>query len=220
LVTRYYRSYLAPATRRIGVQIRMFGFASIPADDMYNQILNCSRQEHILPETDEDNDEAATDGDGSDNSTAIFIASLYSDYCKRLRSRYSAPHTAKGSAATRVGVFQRTHEEQQATENLAHNQRALAEIYLLSFSEELITSGLSTFGYVSSGLAGVRPAILLTAFDHKVPETPCRRAVSMEPCNLTPPRGVDCRDKPADEEDLARHVRVCEDFKDGVKFFD
>ncbi|XP_008651971.1 probable fucosyltransferase 8 [Zea mays] len=219
LVTRYYRSYLPAATRRIGVQIRMFGHSSIPADDMYNQILNCSRQEHILPET-EDGDEDAIDrngGDGSNNSTAILVVSLYADHFERLRSRYYE-HAAKGGEM--VGVFQPTHGERQATDNLAHNQRALSEIYLLSFSEELITSGLSTFGYVSSGLAGVRPAILLTAFDHKVPETPCRRVVSMEPCNLTPPRGLECTDKPADVEDLARHVRVCEDFNDGVKFFD
>ncbi|OEL16501.1 Galactoside 2-alpha-L-fucosyltransferase [Dichanthelium oligosanthes] len=226
LVTRYYHSYLAPATKRIGVQIRMFGHSSIPVDDMYNQILACSRQEHnILPETDDD--EAATtvtvtsDGGGSGNngSTAILIASLYGDYYERLRSRYYE-HAAKDGGGW-VGVFQPTHDERQATENLAHNQKALAEIYLLSFSEELMTSGLSTFGYVSSSLAGVRPTILLTAFDHKVPETPCRRAVSMEPCNLTPPRGVECRGKAAvDGEDLAAHVEVCEDFHDGVKLFD
>lgn len=223
MVTRYYRAYLAPAARRIGVQIRMFDHASIPADDMYGQILNCSRQEHVLPETDDDVGEAApsptaSSGGRNDPTTAIFVASLYADYYRRLTSRYS---TAKGGGATRrVGVFQRTHEERQATESLAHNQRALAEIYLLSFCEELVTSGLSTFGYVSSGLAGIRPAILLTAFDHVVPETPCRRAASIEPCNLTPPRGVECRSRPADKDDLARHVRVCEDFKDGVKFFD
>ncbi|XP_066393170.1 probable fucosyltransferase 8 isoform X1 [Miscanthus floridulus] len=223
MVTRYYRLYLASASWRIGVQIRMFSFTSISADDMYNQILACSRQEHILPETDADNDEAVATGghgygSGSNNSTAIFIASLYGDYYKRLRSRYSDQHAAKGTSA-RVGVFQRTHEERQATQNLAHNQRALAEIYLLSFSEALLTSGLSTFGYVSSSLAGVWPVILLTAFDHKVPETPCRRAVSMEPCNLKPPQGMECRGKPMDIEGLARHVGVCEDFKDGVKFF-
>ncbi|KAJ1287506.1 hypothetical protein BS78_02G015200 [Paspalum vaginatum] len=209
IVTTYYRSNLAPADRRIGVQIRMYGHSSIPADDMYNQILACSRQERILP--------AETDsGDGNNNgttTTAILIASLYADYYKRLRSRYAA----RGAA---VGVFQPTHEERQATESLVHNRKALAEIYLLSFSEELLTSGLSTFGYVASSLAGVRPAILLTAFDHKVPATPCRRAVSMEPCNLTPPRDVECRGEAVDKDDLARHVRVCEDWKDGVKFFD
>ncbi|KAG2594889.1 galactoside 2-alpha-L-fucosyltransferase-like [Panicum virgatum] len=217
LVTRYYHAYLAPATRRIGVQVRMFGFASVPVDDMYNQILACSRQERVLPEIDDDGGAAA--GTGSKTSTAILIASLYPDYYERLRARYYEHAAAKGGAW--VGVFQPTHEERQATENLAHNQRALAEIYLLSFSEELLTSGLSTFGYVSSSLAGVRPVILLTAFDHNVPATPCRQAVSMEPCNLTPPRDVECRRGGAvDGDDVARHVRVCEDFHNGVKLFD
>ncbi|KAG0541479.1 hypothetical protein BDA96_02G020000 [Sorghum bicolor] len=227
LVTRYYRSYLAPAKRRIGVQVRMFGYGSIPADDMYNQILACSRQENLLPETDVNDgagDEQAAasmrSGDnGGSNSTAILVASLYADYYERLKSRYYE-HAAKGGET--VAVFQPSHEERQATGNSAHNQRALAEIYLLSFSEELLTSGRSTFGYVSSSLAGVRPTMLLTAFGHKVPEPPCRRAVSMEPCNLTPPLlGVQCQGNPVDKEDLARHLRVCEDSpKDTVKFFD
>ncbi|EER95811.2 hypothetical protein SORBI_3002G019100 [Sorghum bicolor] len=227
LATRYYRSYLAPVKRRIGVQIRMFRYGTIPADDMFNQILACSRQENILPETDdgaEDDDGGGGDkavatrsaDNGGSNSTAILVASLYADYYERLRSRYYV-HAAKGGE--RVAVFQPSHEERQATANMAHNQRALAEIYLLSFSEELLTSGTSTFGYVSSNLAGVRPTILLTAYGHKVPDPPCRRAVSMEPCNLTPPKGVQCQSKPP-KEDVERHVRVCEDSKNGVKFFD
>ncbi|KAG0541482.1 hypothetical protein BDA96_02G020300 [Sorghum bicolor] len=187
LATRYYRSYLAPAKRRIGVQIRMFRYVATRSAD-----------------------------NGGSNSTAILVASLYADYYERLRSRYYV-HAAKGGE--RVAVFQPSHEEQQATANMAHNQRALAEIYLLSFSEELLTSGTSTFGYVSSNLAGVRPTILLTAYGHKVPDPPCRRAVSMEPCNLTPPKGVQCQSKPL-KEDVERHVRVCEDSKNGVKFFD
>ncbi|KAJ1287507.1 hypothetical protein BS78_02G015300 [Paspalum vaginatum] len=217
LVTRYYRSYLAPADRRIGVQIRLNG--------MYDQILACSRQEHILPETeggDGDGDELTGGGDDNNNNssttTAVLIASLYADYYERLRSRYY-----EHAARVAVGVFQPTHEERQATDSLAHNRKALAEIYLLSFSEELLTTGVSTFGYVASSLAGVRPTTLLTPADHNVSATPCRRAVSMEPCNLTPPRGprgVRCRGKAVDKEDLARHVRVCEDWGKGVKFFD
>jgi xyloglucan fucosyltransferase len=224
LVTRYYHSYLAPATKRIGVQIRMFGFGSIPVDDMYNQILACSRQERILPETEDgggDDDAAAVaETDTGNKTTAIMIASLYADYYERLRARYYE-HAAASDGGVWVGVFQPTHEERQATENLAHNQRALAEVYLLSFSEDLLTSGMSTFGYVSSSLAGVRPTILLTAHGHKVPKPPCRRAVSMEPCNLTPPRGDECRAaKHGKDGDLARHVRACEDAGGGVKFFD
>jgi xyloglucan fucosyltransferase len=224
LVTRYYHSYLAPATRRIGVQIRMVGRDSIPAADMYNQILACSRQERILPETIDDDRDNKTDGGGREANnngggatTAILVASLFSDYYEMLRSRYYE-HAAEGGAW--VGVFQPTHEEIQATGKLAHNRKALAEIYLLSLSEELLTTGVSTFGYVSSSLAGVRPTMLFPAHGHKIPATPCRRAVSMEPCNLTPPWGVRCKAKAVDGEDLARHLKVCEDWGKGLKLYD
>ncbi|CAL5091853.1 unnamed protein product [Urochloa decumbens] len=234
LVTRYYGAYLAPANRRVGVQIRMSaaGDDHVPADDKYNQILACSRQERILPETaavDEATPSAVTAaGDptttnGGGNTTAILVASLFAEYYERLRSRYYEHATTAngGGGGAWVGVFQPTHEEVQDTGKLEHNRKALAEIYLLSFSDELVTSGLSTFGYVSAGLAGVRPTILLTAFGHKVPEPPCRRAVSMEPCNLTPPPpDVKCRAKVVDEEDLARHLKVCEDWTKGVKLYD
>ncbi|XP_062207234.1 probable fucosyltransferase 8 [Phragmites australis] len=223
LVTRYYHSYLAQASQRIGVQIRIFPFSTIPVDDMYNQILACSRQEHILPEI--DGDEAAVTGNLSttngDNgaaaagSKAILVASLYADYYERIRSTYYE-HAAKGGV--RVGVFQPSHEERQATGKLEHNQKALTEIYLLSFSEVLLTSGMSTFGYMSSSLAGLRPTVLHTAFHHKVPKTPCMRAVSMEPCNLTPP-SVKCQGTAVDK-DLARHVNNCEDDHRGIKLFD
>ncbi|CAN6181005.1 unnamed protein product [Urochloa humidicola] len=225
LVTRYYHAYLAPASRRVGVQIRMFGFGYIPVDDMYNQILSCSRQEHILPETSDDIDAAAGEinGGNNKNSTAILIASLYAEYYERLRLRYYENATAAtggGGGGGWVGVYQPTHEGKQETGKLEHNSKALAEIYLLSFSEELMTSGFSTFGYVGASLAGVRPTILLTAHGHKVPKPPCRRAVSMEPCNLTPPSpDLECRSK-VQGEDVERHVRACEDKDGGVKFFD
>uniref|UniRef100_J3MS76 Fucosyltransferase n=1 Tax=Oryza brachyantha TaxID=4533 RepID=J3MS76_ORYBR len=200
MVTRYHDTYLSPANRTIGIQIRMFSFASIPVDDLYNQILACSRQEHILPETDDGGDLSETNDNNSNGSTttAILIASLYPDYYERIRATYYE-HAAKGGVL--VAVFQPTHEERQATEKLLHNQKALSEIYLLGFSDELVTSG---------------------AHGHRVPATPCRRAVSMEPCNLTPPRAGDeeCRGKAVDVDDLARHVRPCDDHDKGVKFYD
>lgn len=219
LVTRYYRSYLAQAEQIIGMQIRMFPFGTIPVDDMYNQILSCSRQEHILPTVEGEDAETGNltaNGTADAGSTAILIASLYADYYERLRMTYYE-HAATGGA--RVSVFQPSHEGVQATERRAHNQKALAEIYLLAFSDALLTSGMSTFGYVSSSLAGVRPTILLTAHRHKVPATPCVRAMSVEPCNLTPPR-VKCTGYADDKEDLDRHVKRCEDEPIGVKLFD
>nr|CAB3470022.1 unnamed protein product [Digitaria exilis] len=229
LVTRYYDSYLADAKQRIGVQIRMFNFARIPVDDMYHQILACSRQEHILPEIDGDEDDLGTTKNGTTNSdatdavataggptTAILIASLYADYYERLRSRYYE-HAAKGGATT-VSVFQPSHEEVQVEGRRGHNQKALAEIYLLSFSEVLLTSGTSTFGYMSSSLAGLRPVMLYPARGHKVPKPPCVRLVTMEPC-LHRPASMECQANVVDKEFLARHVMVCEDEGLGIKLF-
>ncbi|XP_062178786.1 probable fucosyltransferase 8 [Phragmites australis] len=222
LVTRYYHTYLAQAEERIGMQIRMFSWASIPVDDMYNQILACSRREHILPDIDGDEagdtaSLAKTNGvDAAAGLKAVLIASLHADYYDRIRSAYYE-HAAKGGV--RVGVFQPSHEERQKTGKRTHNQKALAEIYLLSFSDVLLTTGRSTFGYVSSSLAGLRPAILHTPYNHKVPEMPCVRAISMEPCLHALPR-VNCQRKAANKMDLARHVKACEDVGGGVKMFD
>ncbi|AQL01047.1 Galactoside 2-alpha-L-fucosyltransferase [Zea mays] len=165
LVARYYNSYLARADQRIGIQIRIFEyFARISADDMYSQILACSRQEHILPETEDDNlttTEAAAAA-GNTTSTAILIASLYPDYYEMLRSRYYE-HPAKGGV--RVSVFQPTHEK------------------------------------------------------HTVPDPPCVRMVTMEPCSHRP-ASMECQAKAVAKEDLAQHVMACEDEGVGIKLFD
>ncbi|XP_040380815.1 probable fucosyltransferase 8 [Oryza brachyantha] len=225
MVTRYYHSYLAPAAERIGVQIRMFSWASIPVDDMYKQLLACSRQEHILPDIDGDTPAPATTGGARTNATgrragttAILVASLQADYYERLKTTYYE-HGGSGGGGGWVGVFQPSHEERQDTGKRGHNQKALAEIYLLSFSDVLLTTGVSTFGYMSSALAGLRPAILLSAANHKVPETPCARIVSMEPCFHKPPT-VQCQGKAAVNENVTRHIKPCEDFPQGTKLFD
>ncbi|XP_044428074.1 uncharacterized protein [Triticum aestivum] len=92
-----------------------------------------------------------------------------------------------------------------------------AAVALLSFSDVLLTTGVSTFGYMSSSLAGLRPTMLMIAKDHKVPETPCVRAVSMEPCfHMTP--DVKCQGKAVNKEELSRHVKECEDVPKGMKW--
>ncbi|CAN6223224.1 unnamed protein product [Urochloa humidicola] len=224
LVTRYYDSYLAQANRRIGVQIRIFDFGRISADDMYTQILACSRQEHILPEITEAPDGnltaagsgAAEAASHAASSTAILIASLYPDYYEMLKSRYYE-HGAKGGA--RVSVFQPTHAKVQVTGQRGHNQKALAEIYLLSFCEALLTSGTSTFGYMSASLAGLRPTMLYSARQRRVPDPPCVRMLTMEPCQHRPV-SMECQANAVTKEDLDQHVMACEDEGLGVKLFD
>uniref|UniRef100_A0A0D9WN66 Fucosyltransferase n=1 Tax=Leersia perrieri TaxID=77586 RepID=A0A0D9WN66_9ORYZ len=217
MVMRYHHSYLSSAKEMIGVQIRMFSWASVPVDDMYNQIMDCSRQEHILPDTNDDAGSTNATAAGR-STTAILVTSLQADYYERLKTKYyehAATAASGGGGGEWVGVFQPSHEEQQEMGKRAHNQKALAEIYLLSFSDALLTSGMSTFGYVSSALAGLRPAMLLTAFGHKVPATPCVRAVSMEPCFHEPPPAATCQGNKAVNVSVTRHIRRCEDLARG-----
>ncbi|XP_044423244.1 galactoside 2-alpha-L-fucosyltransferase-like [Triticum aestivum] len=213
MITGYYHTYMAQAEERIGVQIRIFSWASIPVDDMYNQIMACSRQEHILPEVVNGDAAASASSHGGSKSKAILIASLQADYYDRIKSTYYE-HAAKGGGM--VGVFQPSHEEQQIMGQRSHNQKALAEIFLLSFSDVLLTTGISTFRYMSSSLAGLRPTMLMIPKDGKVPEPPCVRAVSMEPCfHMTP--DVECQGKAVNKEELSHHVKKCEDVGKGIK---
>jgi xyloglucan fucosyltransferase len=70
-------------------------------------------------------------------------------------------YTNATTTAEIVTVYQRSHDQDQHTEARAHNERALAEIILLSYSGRLVTTGLSTFGYVAHSLAGLRPWLLM-----------------------------------------------------------
>ncbi|KAG2307305.1 hypothetical protein Bca52824_027053 [Brassica carinata] len=60
-------------------------------------------------------------------------------------------------------------------------------LYLLSLTDNIVTSARSTFGYVAHSLGGLKPWLLYQPARGKTPDPPCVRAVSMEPCFLTPP---------------------------------
>ncbi|KAL5734238.1 hypothetical protein ACOSP7_032099 [Xanthoceras sorbifolium] len=89
---------------------------------------------------------------------------------------------------------------------------------LLSFSDELVTSAWSTFGYVAQGLGGMRPWILYKINQTK-PDPLCGRGMSMEPCYHAPPV-YGCKAKTTvDTTTLVPHVRHCEDIRWGITLF-
>uniref|UniRef100_A0A0E0H1I2 Fucosyltransferase n=1 Tax=Oryza nivara TaxID=4536 RepID=A0A0E0H1I2_ORYNI len=113
-----------------------------------------------------------------------------------------------------------THLDRQRSGEQLHNQKALAEMMLLSFSDVVVTSAASTFGYVGHGLAGLRPWVLMSPLDKKVPDPPCRLAATIEPCFHNPPN-YDCRTRAkGDTGKIVRHIRHCEDFENGVQLVD
>jgi xyloglucan fucosyltransferase len=214
---RYYNSYLAKANERIGIQARMFNFAPISIDDMYNQIVACTQEELILPEANPKQPEGSSLALNETKSRAVLVASLHRDFYERLKDLYYTHSTTTGEI---ISVYQPSHEEKQQFEQQLHNQKALAEIWLLSFSDVLVTTSASTFGYVSYSLAGIKSWFLLSSKDRKVPNPPCRRAVTIDACFHSPPN-FNCKTRSkVDTGKLARHVQHCEDFENGVKLFD
>jgi xyloglucan fucosyltransferase len=220
MVARYHTSYLAPAEERVGLQVRDFKFTPISADEPYSQIIWCAYGEGILPAVDNRVSSAAAAPDHQETTTkrkAVLVVSLRGDYYEKLSSMYYE-HGAAGGGA--VSVFQPTHLGAQHSEERHHNQKAFAEMVLLSFSDVVITSAASTFGYVSQGLAGLRPWVLMTPVNGKGPEPPCRLAPTIEPCFHNAPH-YDCKTRArADSGNLVRHVRHCEDYPNGVQLVD
>ncbi|XP_040381048.1 galactoside 2-alpha-L-fucosyltransferase-like [Oryza brachyantha] len=216
LVARYYDAYLATAQQRVGIQVRVFGAREPPK--VLEQITACTHDENLLPEV-------ITAGDPVDvappshrrrrKSRAVLVTSLQSWYYEQLKSMYWEHAAATGEA---VSVHQPSHEEYQRFGSRSHDAKACAEIYLLSLSDVLVTSGWSTFGYVAQGLAGLTPWVMYRpANESDVPSPPCRRDMSMEPCFLSPPYN-NCRNKrSAHSGKVLSHVQNCHDVSWGVK---
>ncbi|WVZ76903.1 hypothetical protein U9M48_024822 [Paspalum notatum var. saurae] len=210
-VTSYYRSYLAGAGRRVGVQIRVYQKKQ-PPQQVLDQLLSCIRDEKLLPEAAAETTTASNNG----TSDAVLVTSLSSWYHEQLAAEYG------GRVAG--GVHQPSQEGEQRWGDTAHDMRALSEIYLLSTLDVLVTSGFSTFGYVAQGLAGLRPWVMSRPSPWEewtegqaAPEPACQRALSVEPC-FHSPSYYDCaagRDVELDK--VTPYIRRCVDVSWGIK---
>jgi xyloglucan fucosyltransferase len=222
IVRRYYEAYLARADERVGLQVRVFPEMPVPFDNMYGQIVRCSEQEGLLPKVVRKDGEAnhsspAVVPESRTKLTSVLVTSLFSDYYERIQSVYYANPTETGEY---VEVHQPSHEREQRTEARGHNQRALAEIYLLSFCDRIVTSALSTFGYIAHGLAGVRPWVLLRPPSPETHVDPaCVRSKTVEPCLQALPRQMCGAADATDIGDLVPYARHCEDEHKGLKLF-
>ncbi|ONK60866.1 uncharacterized protein A4U43_C08F23530 [Asparagus officinalis] len=215
LITRYYEAYLAKADEILGIQIRVFDIGTGPFEHVLDQIIACTQNEKLLPEVSKNN--VATPTTPVKRSKAVLMTSLSSGYFETIRNMYWENPTFNGEI---VSVYQPSHEEYQQTEKQMHNMKAWAEMYLLSFSDSLVTSSWSTFGYVAQGLGGLKPWILVKPENRTTPDPPCGRAMSMDPCFHAPPF-YDCKAKRGiDTGALVPHVRHCEDMSWGLKLVD
>ncbi|CAM0943953.1 unnamed protein product [Alopecurus aequalis] len=215
IVRRYYEAYLSRVDEKIGFQIRIFPEKPVTFENMYDQLTRCIREQRLLPELGEPvGNTTAADG----KVKAVLIASLYPGYYDKIRGLYYENPTKTGEI---VAVYQPSHEEKQEYTSNEHNQKALAEIYLLSYCDKIAMSAWSTFGYVAYGFAGVKPWILLRPdWNKEVSEVACVRSTSVEPCLHSPPI-LGCRAKQdVDVATVKPYIRHCEDVGFGLKMFD
>ncbi|XP_010458887.1 PREDICTED: probable fucosyltransferase 9 [Camelina sativa] len=214
MITRSYNAYLSRADERLGIQIRVFSKPAGYFQHVMDQILSCTQREKLLPEL--ATPESQVTNNTSSTSTklkAVLVTSLHPEYSDKLQNMFLERPNWSGEI---IEVYQPSGEKVQQTDKKVHDQKALAEIYLLSLTDKLVTSTRSTFGYVAQGLGGLKPWILYEPRNRIAPDPPCVRAMSMEPCFLRAPLHG-CQAKTIK---ISPFVRYCEDWTTGLKLVD
>ncbi|KQK19035.1 galactoside 2-alpha-L-fucosyltransferase [Brachypodium distachyon] len=216
MVTRFYDAYLKNADERLGIQVRVFDYDDVHFQHILDQILACTSQERLLPGVVATSTGARLPMPAA-RSKAVLMTGLNSWYHDSIREMYWRSASASGEL---VSVHQPSHEEHQSFGQSTHDMKALTEMYLLSMTDKIVTSGWSTFGYVGTALGGLTPYIMMKPENQTMPDTPCKKAMSMEPCAQGPPY-FDCtRKEDTDAGNLVPHVRACEDMSWGLKLTD
>ncbi|KAJ6326113.1 hypothetical protein OIU78_013245 [Salix suchowensis] len=206
------KAYLANADERIGLQIRVFNTKTTKVQTVLDELFKCTQKEKLLPQVDPQNPAAAPSK--NQKSKAILVTSLYTEFYENISNTYWAKPTVTGEV---IGVYQPSHDETQHFGDNMHNMKAWAEMYLLSMSDVLVTSGCSTFGYVAQGLGGLKPWVLYKIEEEHTRNPSCVRDLSMEPCFHFPPT-YDCRTKKKmNAGSLFPYLKYCEDLNWGVK---
>ncbi|CAI0421277.1 unnamed protein product [Linum tenue] len=179
-ITGFYEAYLAKAEERIGFQIRVFEPKQTPFTAVMKQITSCTQKHRlILPQSDEVTLR-------NEKSKSILVASLSRKYYEEIDWMYGT----RRRQSTGIAVYQASHEGKQHSGDNSHNMKAWMDIYLLSTSDVLVTSSMSTFGYVAAGIAGVKPWIVMIPDPYHprgANESACERAINLEPCFHFPP---------------------------------
>ncbi|MED6216097.1 hypothetical protein PIB30_004583 [Stylosanthes scabra] len=215
-ITRFYDAYLAKADERIGFQVRVFKPSSTPHQAIMNLLLSCAIENKILPKIDTRN--SASNAKNTNHTLkAVLVASLYPEYAENLRTMYLRGATITGEV---IGVYQPSHEQEQKFNDNVHNIKALVDMYLLSLCDVLVTTSLSTFGYVAHGFRGLKPWLLYRLTSNGTHFPACVRDLSPEPCFHFAPQHQ-CNGKLKQHFSTSfPHMFQCKDYYRGVKLVD
>lgn len=123
-------------------------------------------------------------------STTIFVASMHGEFRTFLQKLYPLNVTENGNG---IKVHMESATGKQLRNNVNAAEEAFVEMWLLSFSNSLLVSDRSTFGYISAGIGGIH-AYHIGMDTRGKPGTPvCKQRISTEPCYFHAPRNLECR---------------------------
>uniref|UniRef100_A0A1J3H5B7 Fucosyltransferase n=2 Tax=Noccaea caerulescens TaxID=107243 RepID=A0A1J3H5B7_NOCCA len=214
MVTRSYNAYLARADETLGIQVRVFSTPAGYFQHVMDQILACTQSEKLLPEVAAQEESQVTNiTSRSQKLKAVLVTSLFPEYSENLKNMFWGRPSTTGEI---IKVYQPSGERVQQTGMKLHDQKALAEIYLLSLTDNIVTTARSTFGYIAHSLGGLKPWILFKPENNTAPDPPCVRAMSMEPCFIRAPLHG-CQAKTVKISPFVMH---CEDWIPGLKLVD
>ncbi|CAL5213036.1 unnamed protein product [Lathyrus oleraceus] len=210
LITNIYQKHLAKADEKLGIQIRVYNPVTTPQQVITNLVLNCTLENNLLPKVLDMKSSISS----KTTTKVVLVASLNPQYGENLKTMYMNKSTVSGEV---IEIFQPSHEDQQKFNDNEHNMKAWVDMYLLSLSDVLVTTSLSTFGYVAQGLGNLRPWLLYKLVNNETHYPACEREFSMEPCYHSPPKHY-CSGKPIMEFSSSfLYMRKCKDFGFGVK---
>lgn len=187
-VTKFHEDYLTNALRRIGVQIREF---KGEYHGYYDQaaLLCIQAKSGLCPIEVEAALERAGNGvdpasiSNSSDYVSVFVSSLENRHFSILEGNLAKLQNETGM---RYFLFSQKGDGEQL-DDISHLKKALVDMWVLSLSDVLLTSHMSTFGYFAHGMAGVTPYQLKHWADN-----PCLLGVSSEPCFHFGPQKVVC----------------------------
>ncbi|CAI5512482.1 unnamed protein product [Closterium sp. Naga37s-1] len=229
-ITRVFHAHLKHHNRRVGIQVRTFYRRDT---DTNPRILECAvNVSGYLPRLfSSDQWDALTANPDSrmqailrnpyPRSVGVLLTSLSQHHMDYLHEAFSTHETVDGTV---VALHSEGHEGLERAK-LRQHEKAFLEMWLLSFSDQLLVSDMSSFGYIASGLSGLNPYSLNIGFrtaenlNWYINRRPVCARSSSEPCFLTPPEFLKCDGSDVKKEplELSTRIRKCLNINRGIE---
>ncbi|KAG6557876.1 hypothetical protein Mapa_000644 [Marchantia paleacea] len=211
--------------RRVGIQMR-FRRGGINEAMVNGRVVDCLWKEGVLPNVSQTVTEVAERNQTlTDIKNApvikVFIASLLRGLYEHMNKIYlNNPVTASGED---VSLVQLTSSQRQRLNNVEEDVQAFAEILLLSFSDQLLVTPISTFGGIAQAYGALVPYFIeyREDFPNGTRRDACQRGETVDVAMQGPSVGWSCRLDPVQAGNLterASYVRPVLDIELSNKY--